>query len=235
MTARDLLLHLDPWLDRRCRFVASRLPGLDADEVYQRVVEEFLEKLERWLQQDATVNVVAQAKTLMSFCLRHVETDEHRERRRRQEVPGPEDGDGLERLAAPVAPVDDVSAAEVLRQVRSSMSPPCALCLLSLRLPAVVERNDAERAKAWKKGGSNAVPRVIDDAWDIYDFGRERPELVVDDIRWKDHVGIAWYTEGAVDTVAETDRKAAAAKVERYANRGAEDLRRVLLGRKEEV
>jgi hypothetical protein len=235
MTARDILLLLDPWLDRKCRYLAARLPGLDADEVYQRVVEEFLEKLERWLQQDAKVDAVAQAKTLMTFCLRHVETDEIRERRKMQGVPELEDGDGLERLAKPVAPNDDTAAAEVLRQVRGSTSPPCALCLLSLRLPAVVERPDAERAKAWNKGGSKAVPRTIEDAWGIYATGRERPELVADDMRWKDHVGIAWYTDGAVDTLAEADRKAAAAKVERYANRGAEDLRQALLGRREDA
>lgn len=232
MTARELLIQLDPWLDRRCSYLAARLPGLDADEVYQRVVEEFLEKIERWLQQDARVDVVAQAKSLMTFCLRHVETDEVRERRRRRELPDDEDGDALEPMVDPVAPADHAAARELLAQVRASTSPPCALCLLSLRLPAEVGEADAERAKAWRKGGSNAVPRPVPEAWDMYASGLARPWVVADDIAWKDHVGIAWYTEGAVDALTETDRQAAAAKVERYANRGAEDLRQVLLATK---
>lgn len=235
MTARDLLSELDPWLDRRCRYLAARLPGLDADEVYQRVVQEFLEKLERWLQQDATVDVVAQAKTLMTWCLAHVETNELRDRRRRHDLRDGEDGDALERLAEPVEPVDDAAAREVLAQVRACTSPPCALCLLSLRLPATVEEGDAERAKAWKKGGSNAVQRPLDEAWGIFASGMQRPELVADDVAWKDHVGIAWYTEGAVESVSAAERRAAAVKVERYANRGAEDLRKALLGRQEDT
>lgn len=235
MTARELLLQLDPWLDRRCRYLAARLPGLDADEVYQRVVQEFLEKLERWLQQDATVSVVAQAKVLMTWCLAHVETNERRERQRRLELPDDEDSAALERVADPVAPVDDAAAREVLAQVRACTTPPCALSLLSLRLPATVEQIDAVRAKAWKKGGSNAVPRAIDDAWEIFVSGMRHPKLVADDIAWKDHVGIAWYTEGAMESVSTDDRRAAAGKVERYANRGAEDLRMALLGRQEDV
>ncbi|MBK9371995.1 MAG: hypothetical protein IPN01_37840 [Deltaproteobacteria bacterium] len=229
MNSTDLIILLDPWLDRRCQRLSARLPGLDADEVYQRVIVEFLEKLERWLQQDATVAVVAQAKTLLSFCLKHVETQEIRERRRRHEVDEAEDGEALARLAKPVKPVDETSAAELLAQVRGSTSPPCALCLLSLRLPAVVARDDAAQAKAWRKGGSNAVPRELDDAWSIYVAARDRPSLVANDLLWKDHVGIAWYTEGAAESVGEAQRRAAAAKVERYANRGAEDLRRALL------
>lgn len=235
MTARDLLIQLDPWLDRKCRYLAARLPGLDADEAYQRVVQEFLEKLERWLQQDATVGVVAQAKTLMTYCLAHVETTELRDRRRRRELPEGEDGNALERVTEPVEPVDNAAAREVLVQVRACTSPPCALCLLSLRLPATIEEADAERAKAWKKGGSNAVPRAIDEAWGIFVSGMLRPELVADDIAWKDHVGMAWYTQGAVESVSAEERRAAAVKVERYANRGAEDLRKALLGGKEDT
>jgi len=233
MLARDLLLHLDSWLDRRCRYLAARLPGLDADEAYQRVVEEFLQKLEHWLQQDAKVDVVAQAKTLMSYCLRHVETQEIRERRRRVTLTETEDGDALERLAEPVAPTDDAAAAEVLHQIRRSTSPPCALCLLSLRLPAVVERDDAYRAKTWKKGGANAVPRALDEAWGLYATGLKRPALVADDPAWKDHVGVAWYTEGEVEALGEAERSTAASKVERYAHRGAEHLRQALLGQRE--
>lgn len=234
MTARDLLIKLDPWLDRKCRFLAARLPGLDADEVYQQVVREFLEKLERWLQQDATVDVVAQSKALMTYCLAHVETTELRDRRRRREMPDDEDGNALDRVTEPVEPVDNAAAREVLVQVRACTSPPCALCLLSLRLPATVEEGDAERAKAWKKGGSTAVPRALDDAWALYVSGMVRPDLVADDIKWKDHVGIAWYTEGAVASVSADERRAAAAKVERYANRGADDLRKALLGQQED-
>jgi hypothetical protein len=235
MTVRDLLIKLDPWLDRKCRYLAARLPGLDAEEVYQRVVQEFLEKLERWLQQDATVDVVAQAKTLMTYCLAHVETNELRDRRRRLELPDDEDGDAIERLAEPVEPVDDLAAREVLVQVRACTTPPCALCLLSLRLPATVEEGDASRAKAWRKGGSNAVPRALDQAWGIYVSGMLRPEIVADDVAWKEHVGTAWYSEGPVESLSADERRVAAGKVERYANRGVEDLRRALLSRVEDT
>jgi hypothetical protein len=232
MNARDLLLHLDPWLDRQCHHLAARLPGLDSDEVYQRVVEEFLEKLERWLQQDATVHVIAQARTLMRFCIRHVETDEIRERQRRKDVPDDDDGLVLERLAEPVAPTDSAAAHHVLALIRSSTSPPCSLCLLSLRLPAVVEPEDAQKAKTWKKGGANAVPRPLGEAWGIFESGLSRAALVADDAAWKEHVGIAWYTNGPVEFISHGERRAGASKVERYANRGAEDLREALLGRK---
>ena len=87
MTAHALLKQLHPWLAGRCRYLAAQLPGLDADEIYQQVVEEFLRELDRWLQQDATVDVVAQARALMAFCLRHVQTTEIRARQRRQELP----------------------------------------------------------------------------------------------------------------------------------------------------
>ncbi len=232
MTVTELLITLDPWLHGRCRGLSWRFPGLDPDEVYQRVVLEFVENLERWLQQDATVGVVAQARTLMDYCLRHVETSELRGRRRRAEVFDEGDaGDGIEALTPPVPPTDDAAAAELLATLRGSTTPPCALCLLSLRLPAATERADAESAKAWKKGGANAVPRTLKDAWSMYCAGRERPELVGDDIGWKEHVGLAWYTDGPVVSVAEADRRAVAGKVERYANRGAEDLRAALMSR----
>lgn len=215
--------------------MAARLPGLDPDEVYQSVVAEFLQNLQRWLQQDPTVDVVAQARTLMTFCLQHARTNEIRKRRRARDLPGDDGDEALERLTQPVPPLDDEAGAAVLRQVRGCTTPPCALCLLSLRLPDAVVREDAERAKSWRKGGAQAVPRPLDDAWGLYATGREHRELVADDVRWKDHVGVAWYTEGAVESLTEADRKAASSKVERYANRGAEDLRQALLGKTEEA
>ena len=230
MTAGDLLSELDPWLARRCRYTALRVPGLDAEEIYQRAVEEFLRKIERWLQQDATVSPVAQAKTLLTLCIRHVQTAEWRERAQREPIPETEDGDGLDRLAPPVEPSDDLAAGELLGRIRESTTPPCSLCLLSLRLPGAVEMGDADRAKAWKKGGANAVPRPVPDAWAIFETGRAQPVLVSEEGGWKEHVGVAWYTEGAVTSITPEERRSAAGKVERYANRGADDLRAALLG-----
>ena len=228
--AHALLLELDPWLHARCRFLAAQLPGLSADDAYQQAVEEFLRELDRWLQQDPTASVQAQARSLMAYCVQHVRTNEIRARKRAQALPESEDGDALDRLTTPVPPVDNLRAGEVLAQIRSGTTPACALCLLSLRLPALVEMDDAARAKAWRKGGSEAVPRPLPEAWDIYATGRAFPQLVSDDVAWKDRVGVAWYTEGRVDDVEAETRRAAAAKVERYANRGAEDLRETLLG-----
>lgn len=229
MTAHTLLVQLDPWLQRRCRHLAAQLPGLDADEAYQQVVEEFLRELDRWLQQDATADVVAQARTLLAYCIRHVRTKEIRARNRRQELGDVEDGEPLDRVTEPVAPVDTGSAGEVLAQIRRATTPPCALCLLSLRLPGLVAPEDATQAKEWKKGGSQAVPRPVSEAWALYVDGLGKPPLVADDVAWKDHVGVAWYTEGPVAGVDEGERRAAAVKVERYANRGVEDLRAALL------
>lgn len=230
MTAHELLEQLDPWLQGRSRYVAAQLPGLDADEVYQAVVEEFLRELDRWMQQDATVSVVAQARSLMAFCIDHVRTKEIRARHRRHELSQVEGGDPFDRVAEPVEPVDATRAAEVLLQIRGATTPPCALCLLSLRLPGLVHQDDAARAKSWRKGGSQAVPRPLDEAWGIYMDGLGHPPLVADDAAWKDHVGVSWYTEGPVEELAGDDRRGAAAKVERYANRGVEDLRAALLG-----
>src|SRR4051812_48408642 len=143
MTARDLLLQLDPWLLRRSRYLAAQLPGLGADEVYQQVIEEFLGQLDRWLQQDATVDVVAQARSLLTFCLQHVRTREIRRRQRVADLYESEDGDPLDRVTEPVAPVDTASASELLAQIRRATTPPCALCILSLRLPVLVEEDDA--------------------------------------------------------------------------------------------
>ncbi|MBL8615645.1 MAG: hypothetical protein JNM72_08580 [Deltaproteobacteria bacterium] len=235
MTAHQLLTTLDPWLNGRSEYLAARLPGLGADEIYQRVVHEFLTKLERWLQQDATVDVVAQARTLMVFCLRHVETSELRHRKRQYDLADDEDAEALERVAEPVRPVDNAAARELLAQLRGSTSPPCALCLLSMRLPLIVEEDDAKRAKDWTKGGSNAVPRALDEAWGIYTAGTLQPGLVADDIAWKDLVGVAWYTTGAVESVSVEDRRSASVKVERYANRAADDLRKALLYREGET
>lgn len=235
MNARSLLLELDPWLCARCRRMASELPGLRADDVYQEAVEEFLRSLGRWLQQDATVSVIAQARTLMGYCLRHARTRALRERSRWASLSADEDGDdALERVPDPAPASDPFAMAEILAQARGATSPPCALCLLSLRLPAAVVPPDAERAKAWKKGGSQAVPRPIDEAWAIYAEGRVRPEIVADDQVWKDHVGVAWYTEGPPTELSAETRRGAAGKVERYANRGAEDLRLALLGSRSE-
>lgn len=234
MTARALLEQLHPWLTRRCAYVAAELPGLRADEVYQRAVEEFLASLERWLQEAPRVDVVAQARVLLANCVRHVKTAEIRERRRRHDV-GEDEGEAFDELVPPVEPQDDAAAGALLLRVRACTTPPCALCLLSLRLPAVVVRDDAAGAKAWTKGGANAVPRAIEAAWDIYASGRDRPALVADDVRWKDHVGLAWYTDGPVDAVLDAERAAAAAKVERYANRGAEHLRTALLAERGEA
>lgn len=230
MNAHALLLELDPWLHARCRFLAAQLPGLSADDAYQQAVEEFLRELDRWLQQDPTASVQAQARTLLAYCLQHVRTNEIRARQRVQTLPESDDGDPLERHTTPVPPVDNLGAGEILAQIRTGTTPPCALCLLSLRLPALVDVDDAVRAKAWRKGGSEAVPRPLPEAWDIYASGRTLPTLVADDVGWKDLVGVAWYTEGPVGGVQAEARRAAAAKVERYANRGAEDLRETLLG-----
>lgn len=229
MTTHELLFELDPWLQRRCRLTALRIPGVGADEVYQRAIEEFLVKIDRWLQQAPTVSPVAQARTLLGLCVRHVETSARREGARRQATPEAEDGDGLELLAPPVEPTDDLGARELLAQIRSCTTPPCALCLLSLRVPVATEVEDAERAKAWKKGGANAVPRPVGDAWSIYEGGLQQPALVAEETEWKEHVGVAWYTDGPVDALGRGDRNAAAGKVERYANRAAEDLRAALL------
>ena len=228
MTARDLLLELDPWLHSRCRYVAGRLPGVRADDIYQEAVEEFLGKLDVWLQQDATVSVQAQARSLLAFCVRHAETRAIRERKRQVSIP--ETDDALDRLTEPTAAVDPRETSDLVESVRAGTTPPNVLCLLSLRLPALVEMLDAERAKGWTRGGAQAVQRPLPEAWGIYADGRARPPLVADDAGWKDHVAVAWYTDGPVAQVPVEVRRAAASKVERYANRGADDLRAVLLG-----
>jgi hypothetical protein len=230
MTARELLLQLDPWLRGRSACLAAQLPGLGADEVYQQVVEEFLRELDRWLQQGPRVDVVSQARSLMAFCLRHVRTTEIRRRQRLQDVqPGEDDEDPLERVTEPTPPEDGAAARRIVATVRAATSPPCVLSLLSLRLPGLVEQDDAARAKAWTKGGSRAVPRPLPEAWTLYAEGLGRPSLVADDVAWKDHVGIAWYTEGPPGSISAEERRAAAGKVERYANRGADDVRAALL------
>jgi hypothetical protein len=230
MTPHELLLELDPWLQRRSGYLATRLPGVGVDEIYQRSVLKFLEQLDRWLKQDPTTHIVAQARTLMGFCLRQVETEEIRRRRRTTDLPGAEEGeDGLESRLPPTPPADLSAARLLLERVRAAASPPNGLCLLSLRLPALVEEEDAVRAKAWRHGGSNAVPRPLPEAWSIYEEGREDLVLVADDIAWKEQVGVAWYTEGPVGELQSGERRTAATKVERYANRGAEQLRNALL------
>jgi len=228
MTARDLLLELDPWLHRRCRHVAAELPGVRADEIYQEAVVEFLTRVDTWLQQEARVSVQAQARALLSDCVRHARTRAIRERKRH--VPLADTDDALERLTEPTAAIDPRETADVVTSVRAGTTPPNVLCLLSLRLPALVEELDAERAKAWTRGGAKAVPRPLPEAWRIYVDGRDRPPLVADDAGWKDHVAVAWYTEGPVEQVSVDTIRGAAAKVERYANRGADDLRAALLG-----
>jgi hypothetical protein len=229
MTAHDLLSQLDPWLQGRSRYLSAQLPGLGADEIYQQAVEEFLRELDRWMQQDATVSILAQARRLMAFCLAHVRTREIRARQRRYELPDDEDGDPLDRVAEPVTPLDTTSAAEVLAQVRGATTPPCALCVLSLKLPGLVEQDDAARAKSWRKGGSQAVPRPVCEAWELFLDGLSQPSLVADDAAWKDQVGVAWYTEGPVAELTSDARRVAAVKVERYSNRGVEDLRAALM------
>jgi DNA-directed RNA polymerase specialized sigma24 family protein len=230
MTASDLLHSLDPWLRVRCRRAAASRPGVSADDLYQESVEEFLRELGRWLQQDPTVSVLAQARSLLGYCLRHAVTRHMRERARRADLHDEEDGEApLERLPDPRPCQDRVATSEILALAREATTPPCALCLLSLRLPAVVEPADAARARAWKKGGANAVPRPLDEAWGIYEDGRQDLALVCDDVAWKDHVGVAWYTEGPPPELGAEARRNAASKVERYANRGVEDLRAALL------
>ncbi len=238
MTVEALLLYLDPWLRARCRMLSAQLPALPADEAYQQVVEEFLRELDRWLQQDATVDVRAQARTLMSFCLRHVKTRAIRDGKRHGELTpqtGTDRDDLFDEVAPPAAPVDGFRAAEIVTQIRSATTPPNALCLLSLRLPGIVESVDAQRAKEWTRGGAQAVPRPLPEAWAYYSGGRDRLKLVAGDMMWKAYVGVAWYTDGPPELVDERTRKDAASKVERYANRGADDLRAVLLGEGEEL
>lgn len=233
MTARDLLLELDPWLHGRCRYVAARLPGVRADEIYQEAVLEFLDRLDTWMQQEARVSVQAQARALLATCVRHAETRAVRERRRLAALPDTDDA--LERLTEPTSFVDSREATDLVDAVRAGTTPPNVLCLLSLRLPALVDPLDAERAKAWTRGGANAVPRPLPEAWGIYVDGRGRPFLVADDAGWKDHVAVAWYTDGPVERVSGETIRGAAAKVERYANRGADDLRAALLGEGEDA
>lgn len=234
MTASDLLSSLDPWLRVHCGRAAASLPGVGADDLYQESVEEFLRELGRWLQQAPTVSLIAQARTLMSYCLRHAVTRHRRQAARVVDLHGEEDGEApLERLPDPRPSQDGIAEREILSLARSATTPPCALCMLSLRLPVVVERKDAEHARAWKKGGANAVPRALDEAWAIYEGGRQDPKLVSDDVAWKDHVGVAWYTEGPVHELGAEVRRGAAGKVERYANRALDDLRAALKARGE--
>jgi len=229
MTASDLLRSLDPWLRRRCWRAAASRPSLSEGDLYQESVEEFLRRLGLWLQQDPTVSVDAQARTLMSYCLRHAVTRHDRELRRRADLHGEDDGEApLERLPDPRPAQDRVATREILALARAATTPPCALCLLSLRLPATVEPDDAAQAQAWRKGGANAVPRPLEQAWAIYEDGRQDPKLVCDDVTWKDHVGVAWYTEGPPADLSTETRRNAASKVERYANRGMDDLRAAL-------
>lgn len=229
MTPDVLLVRFDRWLWRRCTVAAATRPGVRAEDLYHDAVAEFLERLDEWLQGAPTVSVEAQARTLLAYTLRHAVT--RVDRRRRVEVPA--DGAGADREAGTPADeraTDAVEWAHALAAVREATSPPCALCLLSLRLPDQVQRDDAGRAKAWRKGGANAVPRALDDAWGLYTAGRADLARRADDQRWLDWVGVAWYTEGPPETLDDEARRLAASKVQRYANRAMDDLRGRLLG-----
>jgi hypothetical protein len=227
MTPQALLNALHHRAIVRARYLAAGLPGVSAEDLFQDAALRFLKAIDRWLLQAPTVSPSAQAWTLMVFCLRQAATDEVR-RRKRLANTGAEDEDIESRL--PPAPETDAGpAAALLAQIRAVASPPNALCLLSLRLPVLVEPTDPARAKAYTKGGAKAVPRALEEAWAIYVAGCERPPLVADDVAWKDHVGVAWYTDGPVEALSEGTRRDAASKVERYANRGADELRNALV------
>ena len=78
------------------------------------------------------------------------------------------------------------------------------------------------------------MPRDIDDAWRIFINGRKQETLVADGVRWKDHVGLAWYTEGPEENVKNNDKRNASKQVESYSNKALQYLREILKSQKVE-
>jgi hypothetical protein len=226
MDVHALLLHVEPLLRSRCRTLAWKLPGVSADDLFQDCVYEFLRRLGGWMQHASQLDTLGQARQLAVFCFMNVRTAAFRARARWAEMPADADGEldeGARAFAgADADPEQEDDLHELFAAVRDCTKPPHALSFLSLRVPAVVVRADAARAKAYP--AAEFVPRELDEAWDLFANGRADLVRVADDVGWKRDVAVAWCTEGPTDGLSEDAMRRAVGRVEKYANRAADDL-----------
>jgi hypothetical protein len=226
MDVHALLLHVEPLLRSRCKTLAWKLPGVSADDLFQDCVYEFLRRLGGWMQHASHMDTLGQGRQLAVFCFMNVRTAAFRARARWAEMPVDADGELREGALAfadtGAGPEQDDDLLELFAAARDCTKPPQALSFLSLRVPAVVVRADAARAKAYP--AADFVPRPLDEAWHLFANGRADLMRVADDVGWKRDVAVAWCTEGPIDELAEDSVRRAVGRVEKYANRAADDL-----------
>ncbi len=223
-----LILGLSPWLLRRCTLKALELPGVFPEDLYQAVILRFYVRAQAgWFDQNPTVSVEAQAKTLMIFCLRHEITAIRRYRARLFTDDGDEQGDGkLGRLPAPEAPEPGIGhdVERMLELLETATTPVRRLCLLSRDVPYAVLLRHVRQAKAYKVGGADMVRRPAEQAYAMLAEHREDESLR----GWKRVLGAIFYGVGPLDQVPEEDIDKAAGTVQRQADRAIEDLQKRL-------
>jgi DNA-directed RNA polymerase specialized sigma24 family protein len=229
----------EEWLEKRCKYEVLKIRGWTWQELRNEVWVRFVRRAEAgWFDQRPTKSVEAQARTLMNLCIRHVQKARWRDQGRARKHS--EDDDALARIPEP-HPTDPSEAKQhqqelrqLLALVHEATSPVRGLCLLSRDVPRAVAGGDVDRAKAYKRGGSNMPVRPAPEAYALLDSERRDTLLVFDLERWKPVLGVIYYAEGPLQPQLAEGCDVLAGNVERQANRALADLQRAVAARQRE-
>lgn len=240
---QGMLREHSDWFYRRCRWEAAKLRGVEAEDLMSEAWLRFVKRSEEgFFDQRPHKSLEAQVKFLMKKAIGWVVEDHRRDRRRWHDLARGDDdegGDPLDRRADedPTDPDQDLQHHQELRQllamVHEATSPVRGLCLLSRDVPRAVAPDDVERAKAYKRGGSNMPMRPAPEAYGLLDQERKDPKLVFDLECWKPVLGGIYYAEGPLESVLAGDCDTFAGNVERQANRAIKDLQKAVAARQE--
>jgi hypothetical protein len=222
------------WLEARCQREATLRPGLDAEDLFQAVLSEFIQQArEGFFDQAAYKSFEAQVRTLLAQCLLHQRTAAWRKDRiSRAEVAhqeGDEEAEPLDKLPSPSTPSADqlqlaLDAPKVLAAVRGMENPARRLLLLALYFPDLLTREDLEAAARFRRGGGEAVRRPVALAWKLFQQHRGRSALVMDETRWKETVTEILRFDGPLGSAPRPQLLRAINTVEKQVARAREEL-----------
>lgn len=176
---RRLLVDSLDWLDRRCARQACTRPALAAEDLFQAVVERYLERADGWFASAPTrEGELARARSLLAFLVMQEVKTADRERARRWTPRGTEDERedlGLDAFPAEVPDLDRALSGQQAAAVVDALEN--TTYRLALRAVFRSERVEAPEFDA----APRAFERDRAEAWTL--FAREREG---------DHADWAW-------------------------------------------
>lgn len=164
-----LLVDSLGWLERKCAASARSRPELEAEDLFQEVVQRYLERAPDWFSGEASrESDLARARSLLTFLVMQRLKSADRERQRRGSPPrreGEEDL-GLDIFPAEGVDLDQALAGEQAARATDALdNPTYRLALRAVFREHVVEEPEFHAAE-------RAFRRPVPEAWPLFDQER---------------------------------------------------------------